>query len=276
MAGASMLAIECDPERIEKRLQTRYLEPSAPIPLDEALALIDDAKRTSTPISVAVLGKRRGARPRIAAARACGRTRWTDQTSAHDPVNRLLAAGWTLARWREARERDPQSVAEAAKRSMVDHVAAMVAFHRLGIPRSTTGNNIRQMAADTRARRCVRVSGLRPGVHPAAVLPRHRAVPLGRAVWATPTTSRRRTRKSKSSSPTMRTCTLARHWRASASRSKGCPRGSAGSDWAIATASASRSTRWSRAGELKAPIVIGRDHLDQRQRRVAQPARPKG
>ena len=147
MAGASMLAIECDPERIEKRLQTRYLDRRADS-LDEALALIDDAKRTSTPISVAVLGNaaelvpellRRGVRPDAV----------TDQTSAHDPVNGYLPAGWTLARWREARESDPQSVAEAAKRSMVDHVAAMVAFHRLGIPTFDYGNNIRQMAADT-------------------------------------------------------------------------------------------------------------------------------
>jgi urocanate hydratase len=146
MSGASMLAIECDPERIEKRLQTRYLDRRAGS-LDEALSLIEHAKRSGIPISVAVLGNaaeivpelvRRGVRPDAV----------TDQTSAHDPVNGYLPAGWTLAQWRDARERDPQSVADAAKRSMVDHVAAMVAFHRLGIPTFDYGNNIRQMAHD--------------------------------------------------------------------------------------------------------------------------------
>ncbi len=72
----------------------------------------------------------------------------TDQTSAHDPVNGYLPAGWTLAEWRAARERDPQRVAAAAKASMVDHVAAMLAFHRMGIPTFDYGNNIRQMAND--------------------------------------------------------------------------------------------------------------------------------
>jgi urocanate hydratase len=146
MSGASMLAIECDPERIEKRLQTRYLDRRAGS-LDEALSLIEHAKRSGIPISVAVLGNaaeivpelvRRGVRPDAV----------TDQTSAHDPVNGYLPAGWTLAQWRDARERDPQSVADAAKRSMVDHVGAMVAFHRLGIPTFDYGNNIRQMAHD--------------------------------------------------------------------------------------------------------------------------------
>ena len=146
MAGASMLAIECDPERIEKRLQTRYLDRRADS-LDEALALIEDARRSGVAISVAVLGNasevvpelvRRGVRPDAV----------TDQTSAHDPVNGYLPAGWTLAEWREARERDPARVAAAAKASMVNHVAGMLAFHRQGIPTFDYGNNIRQMAQD--------------------------------------------------------------------------------------------------------------------------------
>jgi urocanate hydratase len=147
MAGASLLAIECDPARIEKRLQTRYLDRLADS-LDEALAILDESKRSRIPVSVAVLGNaaemvpellRRGVRPDAV----------TDQTSAHDPVNGYLPAGWTLARWREAREREPHAVGEAAKRSMVAHVEAMVAFHRLGVPTFDYGNNIRQMAFDT-------------------------------------------------------------------------------------------------------------------------------
>src|ERR1700681_182245 len=147
MAGASMLAIECDPTRIEKRLQTRYLDKRADS-LDAALAMIDESKRTKIPVSVGVVGNaaeivpelvRRGVRPDAV----------TDQTSAHDPVNGYLPAGWTLERWREQRERDPNGVAEAAKRSMVEHVEAMLAFHRMGVPTFDYGNNLRQMAFDT-------------------------------------------------------------------------------------------------------------------------------
>ena len=147
MAGASMLAIECDPTRIEKRLQTRYLDQRAES-LDEALALIEESKRTKIPVSVGVVGNaaemvpellRRGVRPDAV----------TDQTSAHDPVNGYLPAGWTLERWREQRERDPNGVAEAAKQSMVAHVEAMLAFHRIGVPTFDYGNNLRQMAFDT-------------------------------------------------------------------------------------------------------------------------------
>ncbi|HZO94881.1 MAG TPA: urocanate hydratase [Candidatus Baltobacteraceae bacterium] len=147
MAGASMLAIECDPARIEKRLQTRYLDRRAES-LDEALALIEESRRTQIPVSVAVLGNaadvlpelvRRGVRPDAV----------TDQTSAHDPVNGYLPARWTLERWRAERARDPQGVASAAKRSMVAHVEAMLAYHRMGVPTFDYGNNIRQMAYET-------------------------------------------------------------------------------------------------------------------------------
>ena len=146
MAGASMLAIECDPTRIEKRLETRYLDRRAGS-LDEALALLEDARASKRPLSIGLLGNaaeivpellRRGVRPDAV----------TDQTSAHDPVNGYLPAGWTLAEWRERRSREPQAVAAAAKRSMVVHVEAMLAYHRLGVPTFDYGNNIRQMAFD--------------------------------------------------------------------------------------------------------------------------------
>jgi urocanate hydratase len=146
MAGASMLAIECDPSRVEKRLATRYLDRLAGS-LDEALALLDESRRTKIPVSVAVIGNaaeivpelvRRGVRPDAV----------TDQTSAHDPVNGYLPAGWTLAEWREKRASDPAGVARAAKASMAAHVEAMVAFHRQGVPTFDYGNNIRQMALE--------------------------------------------------------------------------------------------------------------------------------
>jgi urocanate hydratase len=146
MAGASMLAVECQPSRIEMRLRTRYLDTRADT-LDEALAMLEAAKREGRAVSVGLLGNaaeifpeilRRGIRPDVV----------TDQTSAHDPLNGYLPAGWTLAEWAERRERDPAGVIAAAKRSMAEHVRAMVAFHRLGIPVLDYGNNIRQMALE--------------------------------------------------------------------------------------------------------------------------------
>jgi len=146
MAGASLLAIECDPTRIEKRLQTAYLDRRADS-LEQALAWLDEAQRTRIPVSIGLVGNaaevlpelvRRGVRPDAV----------TDQTSAHDPLNGYLPAGWTLAEWRAKREADPAAVTAAAQRSMVTHVEAMLAFHRQGVPTFDYGNNIRQMAYD--------------------------------------------------------------------------------------------------------------------------------
>jgi urocanate hydratase len=146
MAGASMLAIECQPSRIDMRLKTRYLDVMAR-DLDHALALIDEAVRARKPRSVGLLGNaaeilpelvRRGVKPDAV----------TDQTSAHDPVNGYLPKGWTLDEWQSRREKDPDGVARAAKQSMAEHVRAMLAFHARGIPTFDYGNNIRQMAKD--------------------------------------------------------------------------------------------------------------------------------
>ena len=146
MAGASCLAIECQPSRIEMRLKTGYLDCGVQT-LDEAMALIDEAGRTRRPISIGLLGNaaelypeilRRGIRPDVV----------TDQTSAHDPINGYLPKHWTLAEWQERREREPKSVEEAAKASMAEHVRAMLAFWRQGVPTLDYGNNIRQMAKE--------------------------------------------------------------------------------------------------------------------------------
>jgi urocanate hydratase len=146
MAGASMLAVECRPERIQKRLDTRYLDVRADT-VDEALALIERATRERKAISVGLLGNaaevlpellKRGVRPDAV----------TDQTSAHDPVNGYLPAGWTLEQWDRLRESDPRAVEAAARRSMATHVEAMLAFQKLGIPVFDYGNNIRQVALD--------------------------------------------------------------------------------------------------------------------------------
>ncbi len=146
MAGASLLAVECQPSRIEMRLKTGYLDQQAKN-LDEALAMIERACRERKALSVGVLGNaaemfpelvRRGVKPDVV----------TDQTSAHDPINGYLPKGWSLNDWQVKRESDPKAVEHAAKRSMVDHVSAMLAFHRMGVPTLDYGNNIRQMAKD--------------------------------------------------------------------------------------------------------------------------------
>jgi len=146
MAGASMIAIECQPSRIEMRLRTGYLDRQANS-LEQAMSMLDEAKEQGKAVSIGLLGNaaelvpeivRRGIRPDVV----------TDQTSAHDPINGYLPAGWTLAEWQEKRERDPQAVAKAAKQSMVKHVQAMLDLYHDGVPTLDYGNNIRQMAKD--------------------------------------------------------------------------------------------------------------------------------
>jgi urocanate hydratase len=143
MAGAHCIAVECQESRIEKRLETRYLDRRAST-IDEALEIIRTAK---VPTSVGLLGNaaeilpemvRRGIRPDAV----------TDQTSAHDPVNGYLPLGWTVEKWVAMRERAPEAVEVAARRSMAVHVEAMLAFREMGVPTFDYGNNIRQVAKD--------------------------------------------------------------------------------------------------------------------------------
>src|SRR5882724_1637624 len=146
MAGAALLAVECQPSRIEKRIETGYLDRWTKS-LDEALALIAEACAARRPLSVGLLGNaaevfpelyRRGVRPDMV----------TDQTSAHDPINGYLPAGWTLEQAEATRRSDPTAIEHAAKRSMAVHVRAMLDFHRAGVPTLDYGNNIRQMAKE--------------------------------------------------------------------------------------------------------------------------------
>ena len=146
MAGACCLAVECNPDSIDFRLRTRYVDEKTES-LDEALALIEKWTAAGEAKSVALLGNaadifpelyKRGVRPDIV----------TDQTSAHDPINGYLPQGWTLGQWREKRESDPKAVKKAARASMRTQVAAMVDFHKAGVPTVDYGNNIRQMALE--------------------------------------------------------------------------------------------------------------------------------
>ncbi|NJO33358.1 MAG: urocanate hydratase [Rhodospirillales bacterium] len=146
MAGASMLAVECQPSRIEMRLRTGYLDAQAHT-LDEALQMIERSCSEKKPLSVGLLGNAAEIFPELV-ARGVRPDVVTDQTSAHDPVNGYLPKGWSLADWEGRRASDPKAVQQAAKRSMAEHVRAMLEFHRRGVPTVDYGNNIRQMAKD--------------------------------------------------------------------------------------------------------------------------------
>jgi urocanate hydratase len=146
MAGACCLAVECDESRAEFRKRTRYVD-EITHDLDEALAMIDHWCKAGAAKSVALIGNaadvfpelvKRGVRPDIV----------TDQTSAHDPVHGYLPQGWSVAQWREAQETDPKTVERAARASMRVQVQAMVDFWNAGVPTLDYGNNIRQVALD--------------------------------------------------------------------------------------------------------------------------------
>jgi urocanate hydratase len=146
MAGASCLAVECQPSRIEMRLKTGYVDAQASS-LDEALAMIDTAHAQGKALSVGLLGNAVDVYEEIV-ARDIRPDIVTDQTSAHDPVNGYLPSGWTLAQWEEKKASDPKAVEAAARASMARHVRAMLALWRRGVPTLDYGNNIRQVAKD--------------------------------------------------------------------------------------------------------------------------------
>lgn len=146
MAGACCLAVECDETRADFRLRTRYVDEKTHS-LDEALARIEEWTKAGEAKSIALIGNaaevfpelvKRGVKPDIV----------TDQTSAHDPVHGYLPIGWSVAEWRAKQESDPKGVAKAARASMKVQVQAMLDFWNAGIPTVDYGNNIRQMALE--------------------------------------------------------------------------------------------------------------------------------
>ena len=261
MAGASLLAIECQPSRLEMRLKTRYLDRQAR-DLDDALALVADACAKRRPVSVGLLGNAAEVLPEIV-RRKIRPHLVTDQTSAHDIVHGYLPAGWTLDRWRAA-QGDPAQHAEltaAARRSIKAHVEAMLAFHAQGIPTVDYGNNIRQVAFDEGVANAFAF----PGFVPAYVRPLF-CEGKGPFRWVAlsgdPEDIRKTDRKVKELFPT--DAHLHRWLDLAGQRVafQGLParicwlglgqRHQAGLAFNAMVA----------AGELKAPIVIGRDHLD--------------
>jgi urocanate hydratase len=259
MAGASCLAIECQPSRIEMRLRTRYLDRQAGS-LDEALAIIGQAGRDGKPVSVGLLGNaadvfpelvRRGVRPDAV----------TDQTSAHDPVNGYLPKGWTTSEWESRRETDQKAVASAARKSMAEHVRAMLDFHKMGIPVVDYGNNIRQMAFEEGVKDAFDF----PGFVPAYIRPLF-CRGIGPFRWAAlsgdPEDIYRTDAKVKELLPDN---AALHHWLDMARERiafQGLPARicwvGLGDRHRLGLAFNEMVAR----GELKAPVVIGRDHLD--------------
>ncbi len=259
MAGASLLAVECQAGRIEMRLKTGYLDMQAAT-LDEALAVIERSCRERRPVSVGLVGNaanvlpdllRRGVRPDVV----------TDQTSSHDPANGYLPKGWTVAEWERRREAAPNEVAAAARASIAGHVRAMLAFHALGVPTLDYGNNIRQIAKDEG----VADAFAFPGFVPAYIRPLF-CRGVGPFRWAAlsgdPEDIYRTDAKVKELLPDQthlhRWLDMAR----SRIRFQGLPARicwvGLGDRDRLGLAFNEMVAR----GELKAPIVIGRDHLD--------------
>src|SRR5580658_5357745 len=259
MAGASMLAIECRPERIAKRLETRYLDVQANT-LDEALEILERARRDRRPVSVGLLGNacevlpellRRGIKPDAV----------TDQTSAHDPVNGYLPRGWSVEKWDRLRAADPKQVAREARKSMALPIEAMLEFHRAGIPPFDYGNNLRQVAFDEG----VKDAFAFPGFVPAYIRPLF-CRGVGPFRWAAlsgdPEDIYRTDAKVKELLPNDKHL---HHWMDMARERiqfQGLPARicwvGLGDRHRLGLAFNEMVAK----GELKAPIVIGRDHLD--------------
>jgi urocanate hydratase len=259
MAGACCLAVECDETRADFRLRTRYVDEKTHS-LDEALARIDAWTNAGEAKSIALIGNaaeifpelvKRGVKPDIV----------TDQTSAHDPVHGYLPLGWTVAEWRAKQESDPKAVEKAARASMKLHVQAMVDFWNMGIPTLDYGNNIRQMALE---------EGLEdafafPGFVPAYIRPLF-CRGIGPFRWAAlsgdPEDIAKTDAKVKELLPDNKHL---HNWLDMAKERiafQGLP---ARICWVGLGDPQRRGRSFKenvRNGELKAPIVIGRDHLD--------------
>jgi urocanate hydratase len=260
MAGASMLVIECDPARIEMRLKTGYLDRKA-ANLDEAVAILES---TSGPVSVGLLGNAAGLLPKI--LEISRTTRFmpalvTDQTSAHDPANGYLPEHWSLDKWKALRKTEPEEVALSARESIAHHVRAILGFKALGIPCVDYGNNLRQEAKNAGVNNAFDY----PGFVPAYVRPLF-CVGKGPFRWAA---------LSGDPQDIARTDAKVRdlfsddenlqRWLGMAGeriKFQGLPARICWLGLGQRHLAGLAFNEMVRSGELKAPIVIGRDHLD--------------
>ena len=259
LAGACSLNIECQQSRIDMRLRTRYIDEQA-TDLDDALARIEQYCAAGEAKSIALLGNaaeilpelvRRGVRPDAV----------TDQTSAHDPLHGYLPAGWTLEEWFDKQKTAPEALVDAAKQSMRVHVEAMLAFEAQGVPTFDYGNNIRQMAFEVGCKNAFDF----PGFVPAYVRPLFcRGVGPFRwvALSGDPEDIAKTDAKVKELIPDdahlHRWLDMARE----RIRFQGLPARICWVGLGLRDKLGLAFNEMVRNGELKAPIVIGRDHLD--------------
>ena len=259
MAGASLLAIECDQDRIQKRLRTGYLDKTADN-LDEALKMIQSSIDNKEPISVGLLGNVVDILPKMIEMKVKPDI-VTDQTSAHDPVNGYLPSGWSIDEWDKKRKSHPEIVAKYAKESMAKHVEAMLAFHDQGIPTVDYGNNLRQMAFD----QGVSAAFSFPGFVPAYVRPLF-CRGIGPFRWVAlsgdPEDIYKTDAKVKELMPND---SHLHRWLDAAQKKikfQGLPARICWLGLGDRDRMALAFNEMVRKGELSAPIVIGRDHLD--------------
>jgi len=259
MAGASLLAVECDPSRIEKRLKTGYLDISC-TSLDEAMERINRSVQERKPVSVGLLGNtadvfpelvRRGIRPDAV----------TDQTSAHDPLNGYLPRGWSLEKFAKLRKTDPDTVGREAKESIAVQVRAMLEYHSMGIPVFDYGNNIRQQAFDTGVENAFDF----PGFVPAYIRPLF-CRGVGPFRWVALSGEKEDIYKTDEKVKELLPGDRHLHnWLDMAReriRFQGLPSRICWVGLGDRDRLGTAFNNMVRTGELKAPIVIGRDHLD--------------
>ena len=263
MAGASMLAIECDPSRIAMRLKTGYLDAEARS-IDEAAAILVKAASEGRAVSVGLLGNAAELVPQLLKRAQTTQFRpalVTDQTSAHDPANGYLPEHWSVAKWQDLRRREPDEVALSARESIANHVRAILGFKALGIPCVDYGNNIRQEAKDTGVKNAFDY----PGFVPAYIRPlfcRGKGPFRWAALSGDPEDIARTDAKMRE---LFAHDAMLNRWLDMASKRihfQGLP---ARICW-IGLGERHRAglafNEMVARGELKAPIVIGRDHLD--------------
>ncbi len=262
-AGACCLAVECDETRIDFRIRTRYVDAKAKT-LDEALAMIDEWTAKGEAKSVGLLGNAADVFPELVRRMKAGGHRpdiVTDQTSAHDPLHGYLPVGWSVAEWREKQESDPKAVEAAARASMKQHVSAMVDFWNAGVPTLDYGNNIRQVAKDEGLENAFAF----PGFVPAYIRPLF-CKGIGPFRWVALSGDPEDIHKTDAAMKKLFPDNHHLHrWLDMASERiafQGLP---ARICW-IGLGDRHRAglmfNEMVKSGELKAPIVIGRDHLD--------------
>ncbi|WP_149194807.1 urocanate hydratase [Luteimonas suaedae] len=259
LAGACSLNIECQQSRIGMRLKTRYVDEQA-TDLDDALARIDRYTKAGEAKSIALLGNAAEVLPELV-ERGVRPDAVTDQTSAHDPVHGYLPIGWTVAQWFAEQKADPDKVRDAAKRSMRTHVEAMLAFAAEGVPTFDYGNNIRQMAKDEG---CANAFDF-PGFVPAYVRPLF-CRGIGPFRWVAlsgdPEDIYRTDAKVKALIPDDKHL---HNWLDMARERiafQGLPARICWVGLGLRHKLGLAFNEMVRSGELKAPVVIGRDHLD--------------